>query len=91
MKGPYGHLWLPGGFLLQWGQANYLGSDGANGTVITFPIAFPTACMRIVGSDVGNGANSFGFSAFSPSQFRAWGKNGNTYVNTGTQYMALGY
>lgn len=40
--GSSGYLKLPSGLILQWGNQNFSGS--AN-TVITFPIAFPNACV----------------------------------------------
>lgn len=48
-KGPNGYVALPswlGGLIFQWGKAN-LAADTF--TTLTFPIAFPTACLSITG------------------------------------------
>lgn len=49
---------LPGGFLLQWGQQ----ASAASGfTSVTFPLAFPNACLAVFGSgfNVGGGAQAY--------------------------------
>lgn len=38
-----GYQKLPGGLILQWGKL--VGTGTLTGTVITFPVAFPTACL----------------------------------------------
>lgn len=87
-----GHLWLPGGWLLQWGESTASALGGSTGTMANFPIAFPNACFRMCGADVGNGANPFGFNPISTTQFRHWGKDSaGSYVDTTTQYFAIGY
>ena len=44
-----GYASLPGGLIIQWGQ--YGTTSTAAGTyTVTFPIAFPTACLQVVGT-----------------------------------------
>lgn len=48
--GANGYQKLPGGLILQWGQ----GDMGAGTSVaVTWPLAFPTACLHASGGDVG--------------------------------------
>lgn len=39
-----GYQKLPGGLIMQWGY----NSAGGNQPTVTFPIAFPTACLNIM-------------------------------------------
>lgn len=80
-----GYQKLPGGLIVQWGT----GPFSTGGSSVTFPIAFPTACVRIFGFDD---------SSNVPKQFSATNKSttGFTfYVNTGSAanagYWAIGY
>jgi len=41
--GTNGYVWLPGGVLLQWGYKTI----SASSTTVTYPIAFPTACLNV--------------------------------------------
>lgn len=42
-----GYQKLPGGLIIQWGQTNV----SNNGTTVTFPVAFPTACLNVMMTD----------------------------------------
>ena len=69
--GTNGYQKLPGGLILQWGQA---GTNGTGDTAVTFPIAFPNGVRSFVMGTVGSGAGYMGvFDALT-----------NTGVNVGT-------
>ncbi len=52
-----GYQKLPGGLILQWGQA---GTNGTGDTAITFPIAFPNGVRAITIGTIGSGAGYMG-------------------------------
>lgn len=89
---PNGYQRKPSGFIEQWMQASYLASDGAAGTLITLPIAFPNACFRAFAVDVGSGCRPCGIIPVSKSQLRLWVRDlSGSYINTGVNVFALGY
>lgn len=93
---PIGYIKFPsclGGLVIQWGYIQYLGSSGINGTVGNFPIAFPNACLRMVGADAGNGANASAANAISKTQFITFGRStyDANYVDTTINWVAVGY
>lgn len=47
-----GYQILPSGLIIQWGStlAGLAGSAGGQGNEVTFPIAFPSACLQITTS-----------------------------------------
>lgn len=45
-KNPNGYTKLPNGMIFQWGLSASISADGR--TIVTFPIAFPTACLGAV-------------------------------------------
>lgn len=58
---------LPSGLIMQWGTVNLT----TTATLFSLPITYPTAHLRIVGSDDDAGAAGFvAFQAFSTSQLR---------------------
>ena len=81
-----GYQKLPGGLIIQWG------TDTLNsGTVITFPIAFPTACVSVTATTTA--LYVAGVSATSPTNF-----TGNVYraltettQTASCKWIALGY
>ena len=83
-----GYQKLPGGLILQWGSST--GTSGGS-VAVTFPIAFPNACYRVVAtSQAGN-------NTFNPSGVGAPSLTGVTlYLNTtgadgtGIAYFAIG-
>lgn len=92
--GRCGYTRLPNGLIIQWGTANSLGSDMKNGTLQSFFVAFPNACLSVVTNDAGNGVNPTAASPVSNFQFRCWGKtpiNGAPYSNTTMFYIAIGF
>ncbi|MHB1053464.1 MAG: gp53-like domain-containing protein [Thiobacillus sp.] len=69
--GTNGYQKLPGGLILQWGQA---GTNGTGDTAVTFPIAFPNGVRALVMGTIGSGAGYMGvFNTLT-----------NTGVNVGT-------
>ena len=88
-----GYQKLPGGLILQWGGATFHETTGATGGVITLPIAFPNAFLRITGTDGGFGANAVGITIMSKSQFRCWGRvvSSGAFSDTAFHWVAIGY
>ena len=88
-----GYQKLPSGLIIQWGAAAFNGANGINGEVITLPIAFPNAFLRITGTDGGYGANAIGITIISESQFRCWGRvvSSGAFSDTGFHWIAIGY
>jgi len=81
-----GYQKLPGGLIVQWGS----NSAGGNGPAsVSFPIAFPTACVnvQVTGGYSGTSGNSTGAYSVSTSGFTY------TYHYSGTTdyWLALGY
>lgn len=79
-----GYQKLPGGFILQWGRMT-------TETTVTFPIAFPTACVNVQISWFGNPGNAYsqwlGVTAYSTTTFTPGGGSSNT----NRHWVALGY
>lgn len=85
-----GYCKIPGGLILQWGSV----AVGADTTAaVTFPIAFPSACIHVSGSGQSNlisaGSNQTGIS------FTGTSASGTTVCNDTTAqnvfYFAMGY
>jgi len=88
-----GYQKLPSGLILQWGGAFSSGAAADNG-VITFPIAFPTACLAAVATITGHLTGSWTIQrgnvwttgcAFTTSL------NGSYSSGSGFNYIAFGY
>ena len=80
---------LPGGLVLQWG---YLATTNGN---FSFPIAFPTACLAVLGSNANsqgsNNDNTFAY-VVSASQFYIASKASTGGVgNYPAYWLAIGY
>ena len=76
-----GYQKLPGGLILQWGFS----FANAGGSVITFPIAFPTALLNI-STGIANNANAvLQTYTFSATQFTFKGDNAKHW------WMAIGH
>ena len=88
-----GYQKLPSGLIIQWGGASFSGTTGQPGEVITLPIAFPNAFLRITGIDSGYGANAIGITIIGKSQFRCWGRivSSGAFSDTGFHWIAIGY
>lgn len=92
--GQHGYTRLPNGLIIQWGVANSLGVDGKKGTLQSFFIAFPNACLSISACDTAEGTNTTSAIPISTSQFKCWGRttiNGSPFRDTTMFYMAMGY
>lgn len=82
-----GYQKLPGGLILQWGNAVL----GVSGTVYTFPIPFPTACLVLcngTGEDTGGAAEIMNIVPGSRTRF---GFTGNATAASTYAYIAIGY
>jgi hypothetical protein len=85
-KSTSGYQKLPSGLIIQWGQA----TSNTSNVVVSFPIAFPTACASVVAS--ANDTPAVGvfvaLAGISASSF-------NSAVNTGGArviwWVAIGY
>jgi hypothetical protein len=89
-----GHIyfadWL-GGWVIQWGKVEYLGTDGATGTTDTFSMTFPNVVFKVVSSDIGSGVNITSSINASLSTVRVWGRTyAGTYADTSVHYIAVG-
>ncbi|MEH4321416.1 hypothetical protein POX55_14010 [Escherichia coli] len=90
---------VAGGLLIQWGRTIFTSPDGNVGTLVTFPIAFPSACLSAVGSDwgeTGNGSSclSFALGNFTTTNMRCWARNptaSGAYTTASGYYIAIGY
>lgn len=90
-----GYIKLPswlGGVTIQWGRSAAVG-NGAT-TNVTFPIAFSTACLRVVCSPESSGANTLNYSvsaiSYSTTGFVGTNNSG-TSGTTQISYIAIGY
>lgn len=87
-----GYQKLPGGFILQWGTNT--GNNPA--ATLSFPLAFPTACLGIVGclSGGGSGSNvqSLSATSISATQFQllTMDSSGGTFSKSG-RWLAVGH
>ncbi|AZE35216.1 Prophage tail fiber protein [Pseudomonas chlororaphis subsp. aureofaciens] len=85
--GANGYVKHPSGFILQWGTASIVGIAG-NG--FSFPIAFPNACLKVIGTvaDVASGTD---FVTFHPNYAAAGASARNSSSATRTVvYFAVG-
>lgn len=78
-----GYQKLPGGLILQWG----LSSASVAGSAVSFPIAFPNACLQIVIGQSGPNGITYQGGAISALAF--------TFFNTATtglhRWLAIGF
>lgn len=63
-EGTSGYIQFPNGFIVQGG---HFSNTTPSGTILTFPIPFPTACKLVVGIDDGGTCKSVGVNS-SPSK-----------------------
>ena len=78
-----------GGIIIQWGS--FTGST-SGGTVINFPVAFPTACRALAGIDISSvgAAGRFTCTAVNTTSFTGAIYNGSAYVADGVMWLAIG-
>lgn len=87
-----GYLKLPSGLYIQWGITGAVGSAGF--ASVTFPIAFPNACLQAIagirnipgGSIVNSG--HYATTAYSASSFQISNQTSATYT---FNWMAIGF
>lgn len=85
-----GYQKLPGGIIIQWSTGN--GGATSAGATVTFPIAFPTACLQVVASDTGVGCYSYGTDTYTTTNFKLYCRDFNGAYQTGaSRYIAIGY
>lgn len=87
VTGTDGYVKLPGGVILQWGKANTASSGGI--TSVTFPIAFPNACLNVTSSRIvvttGTG------NAYLVRSYSTTGAQWGTANNEQFLWSAIGY
>jgi len=80
-----GYTYLPNGLIMQWG----LSSASSNNTTITFPVAFPTACLNasaISNADVTSESANANIAATTTTTLRIRSNAANNYY-----WQAIGY
>ncbi len=83
-----GYQKLPGGLIIQWGEAYT--ADGLS-AVVTYPITFPNGVFSIVGADIATTSattQAHGFEKISTSQFKTWNASS---AGTAVFWVAFGY
>ncbi len=94
-KAGAGYVKLPNGIIIQWGG----GGSGVNSettATVTFPITFPNACLRVIGTTYCSGANAavdgwVQIKSYSAESFVWFAQfNGDT-AHIACDYIAIGY
>ncbi|MDQ1756723.1 phage tail-collar fiber domain-containing protein [Enterobacter cloacae] len=70
------------GIIIQFGSGGY-----TNGGRITFPIAFPNACLSVTGNDTGSGIVKVSLGARNTTGFTMYSEQSNVSLN----WIAIGY
>jgi hypothetical protein len=86
-----GYQKLPGGMIMQWGVNNSAGNPGAN---VTFPIAFPNACLNIQATaDDPTSLNHIDVpgGSITSSGFNLVNSGPDTGRTDGASWFAIGY
>lgn len=99
-KASNGWMKLPGGMIEQWGIMISQRSAEGNGPTVTFPIAFPTACLNVTISEINPGTDPY-YDAYAEvkqdtvttTQFQTYIQGfGNSNDNwRGMYWRAIGY
>lgn len=82
---------LPSGLILQWGSGGY------NATAVTFPIAFPSACLQIIIGATNYSAGNAQYqrvaalAAYSPTLTGFTAGNADGTIVLGGSWIALGF
>jgi hypothetical protein len=71
-----GYVKLSNGLIIQWGRS----ATGSDSTAVTFPIAFPTACLNV----------SVSYNADVASSSNAYSGKVRTYTTTGATFATNG-
>lgn len=85
-----GYKKLPGGLILQWGIHS---TTSPSGSIVTFPIEFPTACLNVSTSDHGNGCFSTSAYSYTTTGFTGRGHDpvAGAFANVDLAWRAIGY
>ena len=88
-----GFFKMGNGLTFQWFFAQTLASNGENGTLVNYPIAFDTAVLTLQGTDGGSGAHTIGVNIVDRFQCRVWGRFPSTgaLINSTIRVFAVGY
>lgn len=99
----FGSSWyqrLPSGLIIQGANVAVTGGSNTTTTAVTFPIAFPTACLSVTGNQTANASGSWFplvIGALSPGTtgftLRADVANPSVNISAGVtaNYIAIGY
>lgn len=94
-----GYQKLPGGLIIQWGRIAMEANESTKGT-ITFPIAFPAACLQVITTVESNDTDANdAFEAFvitgslttTTAQVRFGSNRGSWSATNYVRYLAIGY
>jgi hypothetical protein len=93
-KNTSGYLKLPGGIIIQWGQFSTMVLTGNTSYAVTFPLAFPNACLNVMTSHyaqavLGPNTYTFGSDLGSLTGFSVYG--GTNTSGMGFKWVAIGY
>lgn len=86
-----GYQKLPSGIIIQWGYGTTAGSGGV---ALTFPVAFPTACLSVTATPVNGGLTAVSvvvaaYSRFSTTVYAATPATAGVAIGVG--YIAIGW
>lgn len=86
-----GYITLPTGLIVQWGASAAIAAGG--GQAVTFPLSFPTACLRVLATPITSANNTSVFSVgarnFSATGFTATNNSGTSGSVTAA-WLAIG-
>ena len=89
-----GYVRISNGLIIQWGTNSASAATSGTVTVVTLPLAFPTACQSVVATYTGavNGTSTFSTTAKSTATFTVTrGNNGGLDSGLTFNWIAIGY
>ena len=89
-----GYIKLPDGLIIQWGRGASVSGETTAET--TFPIAFPTACLRVIASPFCSNAHAsvdgwVQVKSYTESSFVYFGQFNGDVAGIACDYIAIGY
>ena len=89
-----GYVKLPDGLIIQWGRGASVSGETTAET--TFPIAFPTACLRVIASPFCSNAHAsvdgwVQVKSYTESSFVYFGQFNGDVAGIACDYIAIGY
>ncbi len=89
-----GYVKLPDGLIIQWGRGASVSGETTAET--TFPIAFPTACLRVIASPFCSNAHAgvdgwVQVKSYTKSSFVYFGQFNGDVAGIACDYIAIGY